>query len=52
METRYFCGRRVEVDYGVYAEGRDRRWLWAPDAGKNGEWYWAAQLHETPWGDG
>lgn len=50
LTTRYFLGRRVEIDYNVYRVPGDRRWCWAPDAGASGEWYWADQLHEEPWG--
>lgn len=44
--TLYFVGRPVRVE-GACDDG----WVWAPDEGKSGEWYWMAQLHARPWGD-
>lgn len=43
--TLYFCGRPVEVSGDC-----DDGWVWGVE-GKRGSWYWAMQLHSTPWGE-
>jgi hypothetical protein len=44
--TLYFCGRAVEVS-GACDDG----WTWGVERGSKPCWYWATQLHSTPWRD-